>query len=164
MSAYIRRLHLFLNRESSVSFFYLFIFISFLFSICPTVYADNSTISSAMQKTDQNTSFSLTTGSTCEKQILLALKEIKDPELNINIVDLGLLKELNCPNESDDISITIIMTSPFCPYIKTIVEDIRTAASKISPNKKTKIIVDTKTRWKASRMSKEGRKQLWGEQ
>ena len=96
------------------------------------------------------------------KKIFQALKKINDPELNINIVDLGLIKEIKCPDETETLSITIILTSPFCPYIKDLIADIRKTVSETAPNKKNTVIVDTKTRWKPSRMTKEGRKQLWG--
>ncbi|SMF03070.1 metal-sulfur cluster assembly factor [Desulfovibrio gilichinskyi] len=136
--------------------------ISFLVTSYTSATADDFKQNSTNQTIKHHLSTSQLTATECEKNIFQALKKINDPELNINIVDLGLIKEIKCPDETETLSITIILTSPFCPYIKDLIADIRKTVSETAPNKKNTVIVDTKTRWKPSRMTKEGRKQLWG--
>ncbi|WP_291326198.1 metal-sulfur cluster assembly factor [Desulfovibrio sp. UCD-KL4C] len=136
--------------------------ISFVFTSYVTAFSAEFKQNSTNSLAKHHLSTSKLTASECKKNILQSLKKINDPELNINIVDLGLIKEIKCPDEADTLSITIILTSPFCPYIKDLIADIRKTATESAPNKKTTVIVDTKTRWKPSRMTKEGREQLWG--
>lgn len=56
-----------------------------------------------------------------EEQIREALKRVNDPELMINIVDLGLVYEIHPDNEQGNVFILMTLTTPFCPvgpYIK----------------------------------------------
>ncbi len=46
-------------------------------------------------------------------QARLVLRRVKDPELNLNIVDLGLVYDIQV--EGDDISVDMSLTSPGCP-------------------------------------------------
>jgi metal-sulfur cluster biosynthetic enzyme len=48
-----------------------------------------------------------------EDKVKLALRRVKDPELNLNILDLGLIYAINV--EGTDISIDMSLTSPGCP-------------------------------------------------
>jgi FeS assembly SUF system protein len=59
-----------------------------------------------------------------EEDVLEALKQIVDPEIGINIVDLGLVYETSV-DPSGMVAITMTLTSPGCPlsgYIGTAVE------------------------------------------
>ena len=60
-----------------------------------------------------------------EKEIRKALKAVKDPELGLDLVVLGLIYDVEI--EEDRVKATISLTSPFCPVAGQIVEDVRTA-------------------------------------
>lgn len=60
-----------------------------------------------------------------EKEIRKALRKVKDPELNLDIVVLGLVYDLDI-NETH-VNAKISLTSPFCPAANQIIEDTRTA-------------------------------------
>ncbi|MDE1855443.1 MAG: DUF59 domain-containing protein [Candidatus Micrarchaeota archaeon] len=53
-----------------------------------------------------------------------ALKNTVDPEIGINIVDLGLLYKISI-DEHNDISLTLTMTSPMCPVTSVIMADVQ---------------------------------------
>jgi metal-sulfur cluster biosynthetic enzyme len=55
-----------------------------------------------------------------------ALRSVVDPELGMNIVELGLIRQVNI--QPDLVEITAIMTTPFCPYGPALLEQIRRAA------------------------------------
>ena len=55
-------------------------------------------------------------------QVKLALRKVKDPELNLNIVDLGLVYEIMV--DGADVQIDMTLTSPGCPAGPEIMGDV----------------------------------------
>jgi metal-sulfur cluster biosynthetic enzyme len=55
----------------------------------------------------------VTVGSVTPDLVKLALRKVKDPELNLNIVDLGLVYDIRV--EGNDVQIDMSLTSPACP-------------------------------------------------
>ncbi|HWZ28135.1 MAG TPA: metal-sulfur cluster assembly factor [Gemmatimonadales bacterium] len=64
----------------------------------------------------------MTDVSVTEDQLRTALRSVKDPELNLNIVDLGLVYGVD-PGDGD-VRITMTLTSPGCPAGPQIIHDI----------------------------------------
>lgn len=60
-----------------------------------------------------------------EKEIRKALRKVKDPELNLDIVVLGLVYELEVADSH--VNAKISLTSPFCPAANQIVDDTKAA-------------------------------------
>jgi len=58
-------------------------------------------------------------------QVKLALRKVKDPELNLNIVDLGLVYEIMV--DGSDVQIDMTLTSPGCPAGPQIMNDVERA-------------------------------------
>lgn len=54
-----------------------------------------------------------TTGALTEDQVKLVLRRVKDPELNLNILDLGLIYAIRL--EGNDVQVDMSLTSPGCP-------------------------------------------------
>lgn len=60
------------------------------------------------------------------------LKEVLDPELDINIVDLGLFRDLEFGEYFPDfdsyeyIKVTMTLTSPMCPFADQLIQDVET--------------------------------------
>ncbi|MDO5053117.1 MAG: metal-sulfur cluster assembly factor [Pseudoclavibacter sp.] len=52
-----------------------------------------------------------------------ALKQVEDPELGVNIVDLGLVYDLNWDDEQDALVISMTLTSAGCPLTDVIEDD-----------------------------------------
>ena len=55
-------------------------------------------------------------------QVRLALRKVKDPELNLNIVDLGLVYEIMV--DGSDVQVDMTLTSPGCPAGPQIMNDV----------------------------------------
>ena len=55
-------------------------------------------------------------------QVKLALRKVKDPELNLNIVDLGLVYEIMV--DGADVQVDMTLTSPGCPAGPQIMNDV----------------------------------------
>ncbi len=58
-----------------------------------------------------------------------ALREVVDPELGLNIIELGLIRNLDVM--PDRAIVTMILTTPFCPYGPAIMEETRKKAQGI---------------------------------
>ncbi len=65
------------------------------------------------QPADASSSTAATGGVISEDQVKLALRRVKDPELNLNILDLGLIYEIKV--DGNDVAIDMSLTSPGCP-------------------------------------------------
>ncbi len=57
-----------------------------------------------------------------------ALRDVVDPELGMSIVELGLIRKIDF--HPDLAEITMIMTTPFCPYGPALLEQTRRTAEK----------------------------------
>lgn len=60
-------------------------------------------------------------GALTEDQVRLALRRVKDPEIGLNIVDLGLIYEVSV--DGADVSVDMSLTSPGCPAGAQIMHD-----------------------------------------
>lgn len=54
------------------------------------------------------------------------LREVIDPEIGLNVIELGLIRDVQI--DDDDVSITMILTTPFCPYAPAMIEMVRKKA------------------------------------
>ena len=89
-----------------------------------------------------------------EKNIVLTLKNIYDPEIPVNIYDLGLIYEINYdPSGTADIIMTL--TAPNCPMADILVDDINTQVKKINGVEEVNIILTFDPPWDKSMMSEE---------
>lgn len=89
-----------------------------------------------------------------EKDIVLTLKTIYDPEIPVNIYDLGLIYEIDyTPDGAANIRMTL--TAPNCPMADMLVEDINTQVKKIDGVKSVNIILTFEPPWDRSMMSDE---------
>lgn len=56
----------------------------------------------------------------------LALREVIDPEIGLNILELGLVRNVSLDSDKKKSQVTMIMTTPFCPYAAALLEMTRT--------------------------------------
>lgn len=93
------------------------------------------------------------------EQILDALKAVNDPEVGINIIDLGLVYSATL--NLDEIDIQLTMTSPACPLHEVIAQDMKNVIQKAFPGIKTiKITLVWEPPWSPEMMSDAAKKQL----
>lgn len=62
-----------------------------------------------------------------EEQVRAALRRVKDPELNLNILDLGLVYEIAVDDQTADVHVQMTLTSPGCPAGPEIMSDAQAA-------------------------------------
>ena len=63
------------------------------------------------------------------EELVKDLKNIHDPEIEINIYDLGLIYDI-VPTENDGCDVTMTLTSAFCPVADALVDEVRCATKK----------------------------------
>ncbi len=56
-----------------------------------------------------------------------ALRAVKDPELNLNIIDIGLVYDVEA-SEEGDVHVKMTLTSPGCPAGAEIIDDVKKVA------------------------------------
>ena len=94
---------------------------------------------------------------TQEDLVYEVLKECFDPEIPLNIVDLGLIYDVKAGTDTVDVKMS--MTSPACPSGAAIAEDIKTKLTDAGfPNPKVQIVMEPA--WSPQRISEAGRKTL----
>lgn len=59
-------------------------------------------------------------------EIMHALRTVIDPEIGMNVIELGLVRDLDL--SEDRLHMTVIMTTPFCPYAPQLMEQMRRTA------------------------------------
>ena len=63
--------------------------------------------------------------------VMNALKTVKDPELGLDIVTLGLVREVTL--DDDGVEVLMTLTSPFCPFADELIQSVEKEAGKL-PN------------------------------
>lgn len=94
-----------------------------------------------------------------ESDIREALKVVRDPEIPVNIVDLGLVYTVNIKDEGE-VDIEMTLTSMGCPVQDMIQADTELAAMKVEGVKKVSVEFIWSPPWSPEKMSDDGKKQM----
>ena len=97
-----------------------------------------------------------------EDAIREALKQVVDPELFVNIIDLGLVYvvDLQPAEEKTNVKIEMTMTSPACPAGPQLVSQTKTVVSALEGVGEVDVKVVMVPPWTPDRMTEEARDQL----
>lgn len=93
-----------------------------------------------------------------QEKVLEALKECYDPEIPVNIVDLGLVYGVEV--EEDKVNVKMTLTAPGCPLHATIANDVRSHVLSVEGVKDAKVDIVWEPPWTPARITPEGRKEL----
>jgi metal-sulfur cluster biosynthetic enzyme len=93
------------------------------------------------------------------ENVYRVLSGIMDPELDVNIVDLGLVRSIKVSGQGD-VRIDIIFTSPFCPLASTITGEIKREVSSLRDTGEVEVVVDRSTLWTPDMATAEAREKL----
>lgn len=91
-------------------------------------------------------------------QVREALKGCYDPEIPVNVVDLGLIYAIRVNGREVEIDMTL--TAPGCPMATPISEDVRAKVEDLGDVDSVKVDVVWEPRWTMGCMSREARKKL----
>jgi FeS assembly SUF system protein len=90
--------------------------------------------------------------------IIQNLKEVYDPEIPVNIYDLGLVYSVDV--EGNEAKIVMTLTAPNCPAADFIVSDVEYMAKKVEGIESCKVEITFDPPWDRSMLSEEARLEL----
>ncbi len=94
-----------------------------------------------------------------EERIVDVLKTVYDPEIPVNIYDLGLIYRVDV-NDEGIVDIDMTFTAPSCPAADFILEDVRQKVDTIEGVKSANVNLVFEPEWDKSMMTEEARVEL----
>jgi FeS assembly SUF system protein len=91
-------------------------------------------------------------------QIIENLKQVFDPEIPVNIYDLGMIYSVDI--ENDEAKIVMTLTAPNCPAADMILSDVEYMTKKVEGIESCKVEITFDPPWDKSMMSEEARLEL----
>lgn len=93
------------------------------------------------------------------EKIITALKSVYDPEIPVNIYDLGLIYELNI-NPAREVYIKMTFTAPNCPMADEVLQEVQETVENVPSVTKVEIELTFEPVWDKSMLSEEARVEL----
>ena len=94
-----------------------------------------------------------------EEKIVDVLKTVYDPEIPVNIYDLGMIYKIDV-DDKGNLDMDMTFTAPSCPAADFILEDVRTKVESVKGVKSANINLVFEPAWDQSMMSEEARVEL----
>ncbi len=91
--------------------------------------------------------------------VISALKEIYDPEIPVNIYDLGLIYGVEVDDESD-VTVTMTLTTPHCPVAETMPGEVELRAASVPGVRDAEVNLVWDPPWGPDKMTDEARLEL----
>jgi len=96
-------------------------------------------------------------GTVTSQQVLDSLKQCMDPEIPINVVDMGLIYGVNVTDDNK-VDIKMTMTTRGCPLHDTLVSDVKRYVNKVPGVSAVNVEIVWEPAWTPEKMSEEGKK------
>ncbi|HNY25059.1 MAG TPA: iron-sulfur cluster assembly protein [Alphaproteobacteria bacterium] len=93
-----------------------------------------------------------------KEDIITALQSVYDPEIPVNIWDLGLIYNIDINN--DKVKITMTLTSPTCPMMEELLGMVKNGAESVVGVDNVKVELVWDPAWDISKMSETARLEL----
>ena len=93
------------------------------------------------------------------ESVIAALKQVYDPEIPVNIYDLGLIYELSI-NPDREVYIKMTFTAPNCPMADQVMQEVQEAVEAVPTVTKVEIELTFEPVWDKSMLSEEARVEL----
>lgn len=95
-----------------------------------------------------------------EKLVIDALKTIFDPEIPVNIYDLGLIYEINVEDNGKYVRVLMTLTSPNCPVAESLPEEVMEKLRAISGVEQVEVNLTFDPPWSKDNLSEEAMLEL----
>ena len=97
-----------------------------------------------------------------EETIRETLKQVQDPELHIDVVNLGLIYKIDRNEEKGDIQVQMSLTSPACPYGPEIQRQVHDTTSRMEGVKSVQVNITLYPPWDPRTMASDEAKDILG--
>lgn len=94
-----------------------------------------------------------------EEDIVRMLRTVYDPEIPVNVYDLGLIYNVDVGADGF-VTVTMTLTAPNCPAADFIIEDVRMKVESVKGVKRVKIDLTFEPEWNKDMMSEEAMLEL----
>ena len=95
-----------------------------------------------------------------QDEILTALKQVFDPEIGVNIVDLGLIRGVDLNEAGRRVHIDLTLTSPGCPMGPQMIRDVRAELARLPGIDQVDVDVVWSPPWHPSMMTDAAKDEL----
>lgn len=93
-------------------------------------------------------------------QVQEYLKSVIDPELGVNIIDLGLVYDIEISENGEDILITMTLTTPGCPLHDSIVGGVKSVLKSVKGVQFVHVDLVWAPAWSPEKMNDAAKRQL----
>ena len=94
-----------------------------------------------------------------EERIIDMLKTVYDPEIPVNVYDLGLIYKIDLQDDGE-LTIDMTLTAPNCPAAEFIMEDVRQKVESVDGVKATQVNLVFEPEWDKDMMTEEAKLEL----
>ena len=94
-----------------------------------------------------------------EENIVRMIRTVFDPEIPVNIYDLGLIYKIDL-SEDGNLTIDMTLTAPNCPAVDFIVEDVKMKTAGVEGVKNVEVNIVFEPAWDKEMMSEEAKLEL----
>ncbi len=95
-----------------------------------------------------------------QERVIEVLRTVYDPEIPVNIYDLGLIYRIELNDDATELSVDMTLTAPNCPAADFILEDVRQKLETISGINKVDVQLVFEPEWTKDMMSEEAKVEL----
>jgi FeS assembly SUF system protein len=95
-----------------------------------------------------------------EAEVMDALRECYDPEIPVNIVDLGLVYNVDINNETGMVNITMTLTSLGCPMAGEVISEVEMRVGEVENVQACKVEMTFDPPWSPERMTEDAKWEL----
>ena len=95
-----------------------------------------------------------------EAEVMDALHECYDPEIPVNIVDLGLVYNVEINNETGLVGVTMTLTSMGCPLVGEVMSEVEMRVDQVENVKSCKVEMTFDPPWSPDKMTEDAKWEL----
>ena len=97
-----------------------------------------------------------------EETVYAALRQVRDPELMVNVVDLGLIYgvAIEVADGKSNIGVVMTMTTPACPFGPQLLQEVRDVIGGLEGVGAVRVELTLKPPWTPDRMTEDARDEL----
>jgi FeS assembly SUF system protein len=95
-----------------------------------------------------------------QAEVMDALRECYDPEIPVNVVDLGLIYGVDIDNEAGNVEVTMTLTAMGCPMAGEVISEVQMRVEEVENVKDCKVNMTFDPPWSPDRMTEDAKWEL----